>query len=176
MRSSDKNKFMESDVALYGMFVSVALVMSYIESLIPINPPVPGIKLGLANIVIIWVLYSMGIKPAAIISVLRVLLAGFLFGNLYSIIFSMAGAVFSLAVMFFLKKVRFFTVIGVSIAGGVAHNLAQTVVAMIVLENVWMTSYFPALLVSGVVSGIAIGILGGILYRKIKILQPDKKQ
>ena len=175
MPLSDNKKFIESDVALYGMFISVALVMSYIEAIIPINPPVPGMKLGLANIVIIWVLYSMGIKPAAIISVLRVLLAGFLFGNLYSIIFSMSGAVLSLVVMYFLKKVKFFTVIGVSIAGGVAHNLAQIVVAMIVLENVRMAYYLPALVVSGVVAGIVIGILGGILYKKIKILQPGKK-
>ncbi len=175
MLLSDNKKFMESNVALYGMFISVALVLSYIEAIIPVNPPVPGMKIGLANIVIIWVLYAMGVKPAAIISVLRVLLAGFLFGNLYSIIFSMAGAVVSLVVMYFLKKVRFFTVAGVSIAGGVTHNLAQIAVSMIVLENVRMVYYLPALVISGVIAGIVIGILGGILYKKIKILQPGKR-
>ncbi|MGN0379247.1 MAG: Gx transporter family protein [Butyrivibrio sp.] len=170
MQSFNKEKFMESDVALYGMFVSVSLVLSYIEAIIPINLPVPGMKLGLANIVIIWVLYSMGIKAAAIVSLVRVLLAGFMFGNMYSIIFSMAGALLSLITMYFLKKIKAFSIIGVSIAGGVMHNAGQIIVSMIVLENVRMAYYFPALMISGVVAGIAIGLLGGILYRKIKIL------
>ncbi len=169
----DKNKLLSSDVALYGMFISVALVVSYIESLIPIPMPVPGMKLGLANIVIVWVLYSMGIKPAAIISILRVFLVGFLFGNLYSILFSLAGASLSLGIMFLLKHIKKFSIIGVSIAGGVCHNLGQIIVAMIVLENVRMIYYYPVLIISGVVSGIAIGILGGILYKKIKILQTN---
>lgn len=161
---------MESDVALYGMFISVAAVMSYVESLVPIRLPAPGMKIGLANIVIIWVLYSMGIKPAAIINVLRVLLVGFLFGNLYSILFSFVGAAASLGVMYALKKVKHFSVVGVSIAGGVTHNLAQTAVAMIVLENARIAYYLPALIIGGVAAGIAIGILGGLLYKKIKIL------
>lgn len=165
-----RQKFLESDVALYGMFISVAAVMSYVESLIPLNPPVPGMKIGLANIVIVWVLYSMGIKPAAIISLLRVLLVGFLFGNLYSILFGLAGAAASLGVMYVLKKIKHFSVVGVSIAGGVVHNLAQTAVAMIVLENSRIAYYLPPLIISGVVTGIAIGILGGVLYNKIKIL------
>lgn len=170
MQSFSKEKFMESDVALYGMFVSVSLVLSYIEAIIPINLPVPGMKLGLANIVIIWVLYSMGIKAAAIVSLVRVILAGFMFGNMYSIIFSMAGALLSLITMYFLKRIKAFSIIGVSIAGGVMHNAGQIIVSMIVLENVRMAYYFPALMISGVVAGIAIGLLGGILYRKIKIL------
>lgn len=171
VRQADKRqKFMESDVALYGMFISVAAVMSYVESLVPIRLPAPGMKIGLANIVIIWVLYSMGIKPAAIINVLRVLLVGFLFGNLYSILFSFVGAAASLGVMYALKKVKHFSVVGVSIAGGVTHNLAQTAVAMIVLENARIAYYLPALIIGGVAAGIAIGILGGLLYKKIKIL------
>lgn len=170
-RQADRRqKFMESDVALYGMFISVAAVMSYVESLIPLRLPAPGMKIGLANIVTVWVLYSMGIKPAAIISVLRVLLVGFLFGNLYSIIFSMAGAAASMGVMYAIRKIKRFSIIGVSIAGGVTHNLAQTAVAMIVLENARIAYYLPALIIGGVAAGIAIGILGGILYKKIKIL------
>lgn len=170
-RQADRRqKFMESDVALYGMFISVAAVMSYVESLIPLRLPAPGMKIGLANIVTVWVLYSMGIKPAAIISVLRVLLVGFLFGNLYSIIFSLAGAAASMGVMYALRKIKRFSIIGVSIAGGVTHNLAQTAVAMIVLENARIAYYLPALIIGGVAAGIAIGILGGILYKKIKIL------
>ena len=151
------------------MFVSVMLVLSYIESIIPVNPPVPGMKIGLANIMVIWLLYSKGVKPAALVSLIRVLLAGFLFGNLYGILFGFAGAAFSLLVMFLLKKVKFFSVVGVSIAGGVTHNIAQVIVAVIVLENVRISYYLPFLLASGTVAGIAIGILGGILYKKIKI-------
>ncbi len=169
----DKNKLMESDVALYGMLISVALVMSYVEAIIPVTLPVPGMKLGLANIVVVWVLYSLGIKASAVISILRVVIAGFLFGNLYSILFSLAGAVLSLVIMCLLKKIKKFTIVGVSIAGGVAHNVGQIIVAMLVLENIHMAYYLPVLLVSGVAAGIAIGLLGGILFKKIKILQTN---
>jgi heptaprenyl diphosphate synthase len=169
----NKEKFMQSDVALYGMLASVALVMGYIESLIPIPYPVYGMKIGLANIVIVWVLYSINIKAAGTISLVRILLAGFLFGNLYSIIFSLAGAGLSLAIMWLLKKTEKFTIVGVSIAGGVCHNLGQIIVAVIVLENIRIVSIFPFLMVSGVVSGIAIGLLGGLLFKKIKILQTN---
>lgn len=170
-RQADRRqRFMESDVALYGMFISVAAVMSYVEALIPLRLPAPGMKLGLANIVILWTLYAMGIRPAAVINVLRVLLVGFLFGNFYSIVFSFAGAAASLGVMFALKKTKRFSVIGVSIAGGAAHNLAQTAVAMLVLENARIAYYLPTLIIGGVAAGVAIGILGGILYKKIKIL------
>ena len=169
----NREKFMQSDVALYGMLISIALVASYIESIIPIPYPVYGMKIGLANIIIVWVLYSIDIKAAAIISLARVLIAGFLFGNFYSIIFSLVGAGLSLGIMFLLKKTKKFSIVGVSIAGGVTHNLGQIIVAAIVLENIRITYVFPILIVSGVVAGIAIGILGGILYRKIKILQTN---
>lgn len=164
---------MQSDVALYGMLISIALVASYIESIIPIPYPVYGMKIGLANIIIVWVLYSLGAKAAAIISFARVLIAGFLFGNFYSIIFSLVGAGLSLGIMFVLKKTKKFSIVGVSIAGGVTHNLGQIIVAAVVLENIRITYVFPILMVSGVIAGIAIGILGGILFRKIKILQTN---
>ena len=169
----NKEKFMQSDVALYGMLASVALVMGYIESLIPIPYPVYGMKIGLANIVIVWVLYAMDVKAAATISAIRVILSGFLFGNLYSIIFSLAGATLSIVVMWLLKKTNKFSIVGVSIAGGVCHNLGQIIVAAIVLENIRIVSIYPYLMISGVVSGIAIGIAGGILFKKIKILQTN---
>lgn len=169
----NKDKFMQSDVALYGILMSLAMVLSYVESIIPIPYPVYGMKIGLANIVIMWVFYSMGIKASAIISAGRILLVGFLFGNVYSILFSLAGAVFSMGIMFFLKKTQKFTIIGVSIAGGVFHNLGQIIVAALVLENIRIMYIFPYLLISGVVSGIAIGLLGGLLYKKIKILQTN---
>ena len=169
----NKEKFMQSDLALYAMLTSVALVASYIESLIPIPYPVYGMKIGLANIVIVWVLYSLEWKAAAVISVARVLLVGFLFGNLYSILFSFAVAGLSLVVMILLKKTKKFSIIGVSIAGGVCHNIGQIIVAMIVLENIRISFVLPFLIISGVIAGIAIGILGGLLFKKIKILQTN---
>lgn len=169
----NKEKFMQSDLALYAMLTSVALVASYIESLIPIPYPVYGMKIGLANIVIVWVLYSLEWKAAAVISVARVLLVGFLFGNLYSILFSLTGAGLSLVVMILLKKTKKFSIIGVSIAGGVCHNIGQIIVAMIVLENIRISFVLPFLIISGVIAGIAIGILGGLLFKKIKILQTN---
>ena len=167
-------KLLNSDIALYGMFISVALIMSYIESIIPISIPIPGVKLGLANIVIVWVLYVMDFKAALLISLLRVAIAGLLFGNLYSIIFSAAGALISLIVMVILKRSKHFKVLGVSIAGGVCHNIGQILVAMIVLENARLISYLPVLMASGVIAGAAIGVLAGLLYRKIRLKPSDQ--
>ena len=166
----------KNDLVLYGMLASIALVLGYVESLIPINLliPIPGVKIGFANVVTIWVLYSMGTKEAYLISVVRVLLSGFLFGSMYSIIFSMAGALVSLTVMWALKKSRVFSTFGVSVAGGGTHNIAQIIVAMIVLENAGVSFYLPVLLISGVASGIAVGILGTLLYTRIKIQMPKE--
>ncbi len=162
-------RLLNSDIALYGMFISVALVMSYVESIIPVAIPIPGVKLGLANIVIVWTLYVLDWKAAAAISLLRVAIAGLLFGNLYSIVFSAVGATLSLVVMALLKRTKKFKVLGVSIAGGVAHNVGQIAVAMLVLENARLISYLPILMFSGVIAGVAIGILAGLLYSKLRL-------
>ena len=171
--ASPVNKFAGSDLALYGMFVSVMLVVGYIESFIPMPFAIPGIKIGLSNIVIIWLIYSMNIKSAIIVDVVRVILSSFLFGNLYSLLFSFAGAALSLVVMLLLKKIGRFSITGVSIAGGVSHNIGQIAVAMLVLENAMLVSYLPFLIISGVVFGIVVGIVAGILHKKIKILQTN---
>lgn len=173
MMASPVNKFAGSDLALYGMFVSVMLVVGYIESFIPMPFAIPGIKIGLSNIVIIWLIYSMNIKSAIIVDVVRVILSSFLFGNLYSLLFSFAGAALSLVVMLLLKKIGRFSITGVSIAGGVSHNIGQIAVAMLVLENAMLVSYLPFLIISGVVFGIVVGIVAGILHKKIKILQTN---
>lgn len=158
-------------VAVCGMFICLSMIMGYIESLIPIPMPFPGMKIGLANIVIVWVLYATDLKTSVLVSALRVVLTGFMFGNLFSILFGLAGAFLSLTVMFLLKKIKKFSMIGVSMAGGVGHNLGQITVAALVLENVNVMYYFPALLLSGVLSGIFVGIAGGIIFSKIKSLQ-----
>ena len=134
------------------MFTAFALIASYIESLIPFYFGIPGVKLGLTNAVIVLVLYLMGTKEALAVSFARILLAGFLFGNLYSILYSLAGGMLSFLVMVLLKRWKRFSVVGVSMAGGVFHNVGQILVAMAVVENVSLAYYMPPLLISGAVS------------------------
>ena len=144
--------------AFYGMFLALALVAGYIEQLIPINLGIPGVKLGLANIVTMLLLYIVGVPAACLISVLRILLSGFLFGS---------GLAMSMLVMALLKKTKKFSSVGVSVAGGIFHNVGQIIVAMIVLETKALAYYLPILILSGLVAGILIGILSGILTKRL---------
>ena len=148
---------MKNRAAYFGVFTALALIFSYIETLIPIQFGVPGIKLGLANLIIVIVLYRTGWREALLLSVVRVVLAGFIFGNLFSIVYSLAGGIFSLAVMALLKKTERFSVIGISIAGGVCHNIGQLIVAMVVVETYQVGYYLPVLLIAGVITGAVIG-------------------
>ena len=150
---------MKKKVAFIGVFVALALVCSYVESLIPFYFGIPGMKLGLTNIVIVILLYCMGTKEAYGVSVLRVLLAGFLFGNLFSIIYSLAGAMLSLTVMFLLKKTQTCKLVTVSTVGGICHNIGQLIVAALVVENFNIFYYMPFLLLAGFVTGLLIGII-----------------
>lgn len=145
--------------AYLGLFLALALVCSYVESFIPIPIGIPGVKLGLTNIVVILMLYTIGAKEAFTISMLRILLAGFMFGNLFSILYSMAGGILSFFCMLMLKRIGLFRMIAVSVAGGVTHNLGQLIVAMLVVESKKLIYYFPVLLLAGVVTGIVIGIV-----------------
>ncbi len=147
-------------VALYGMFVALAFVFSYIEVLIPFPVGPPGVKLGLANIVVLMALYAMGGKEAFVISVIRIVLVGFTFGNMFSIFYSLAGGLLSWLIMCICKKLKAFSIIGVSIAGGISHNIGQIVVAAIVLDTKSIGYYLPVLLISGTVTGLIIGLLG----------------
>ena len=126
---------MKSKAAYFGVFTALALIFSYVELLIPIQFGVPGMKLGLANLVIVIFLYKRNAKEAMLLSVVRILLAGLMFSNLFSILYSLAGGILSLIVMAVLKKLETFSVIGVSIAGGIAHNMGQLVIAMVVVET-----------------------------------------
>ncbi|MDD3139770.1 MAG: Gx transporter family protein [Lachnospiraceae bacterium] len=150
---------MKNRVAYFGVFVALALIFSYIETLIPVHFAIPGIKLGLANLIIVIALYKIGWKEAFLLSVVRVILAGFLFGNMFSIVYSLAGCTLSLLIMFLLKKKGGFSILGISIAGGVFHNVGQLVVAMIVLESTNLSYYLPVLLFAGIITGFIIGIL-----------------
>ncbi|MGI6011019.1 MAG: Gx transporter family protein [Ruminococcus sp.] len=158
---------MNRKTAVLGLCAALAILLGYVESLIPLFPGVYGIKLGLSNLVIVFMLYLYGMKEALLVSVIRIVVIGFLFGNLFSILFSLAGALFSLAVMGLVRKVKGMSVIGVSLAGGVAHNMAQMVVAVFLVSSFYLIYYLPVLMVSGVVTGILIGIVSREMIRRI---------
>lgn len=158
-------------LASFGVFVALALIFSYIETLIPFQMGIPGVKLGLANIVIVIALYRMPPGEVVTLSVVRVILAGFLFGNLMSILYSLAGGLLSLAVMWGLKHVKEVSILGVSIAGGVFHNLGQLLAAAVVVETYGVFTYAPVLLVSGLITGLVIGLASSEMLRRIKGLQ-----
>ncbi len=161
-------------VAMYGMLVALAFVFSYIESLIPFNFFVPGIKLGLANIVVLVALYTVGYKGSFIISCIRIILAGFTFGNMFSILYSLSGGILSFIVMSLCKKSKKFSAIGVSVAGGITHNIGQIIVASIVLETASLKYYLPPLLIAGTVTGLLIGVLGvGILNVQQRVFSAE---
>ena len=152
--------------AVFGVFTALALIFSYVELLIPINFGIPGAKLGLANLVIVIVLYKTDWKEALLLSVVRIILAGFLFGNLFGILYSLAGGILSLAVMTLLKKTGAFSVIGVSMAGGVSHNVGQLIIAMLVVETYAVGYYLPVLLITGLITGTLIGIAGREMLKR----------
>lgn len=154
-------------IAFCGMFTALAVIMAYVESFINIPGLLPGMKLGLANSVIIFVLMGWGLKEAMLVSILRIIINSSMFGNLTWAAFSIVGAVFSIIVMWLIKKTKRFSMLGMSMAGGVAHNLGQTIVAIIIFENLGMIYYFPVLILFGVGAGIFVGILSGIIYEKI---------
>lgn len=156
-------------IATYGMLVALAFIFSYIESLIPVPVPIPGVKLGLANLVVVTALYTLGAKAAFILSIVRILLVAMTFGNMSTLLFSIAGAILSCIVMILLHKSGKFSLIGVSLAGGIMHNVGQILVAMFVVHNVRMIYYLPFLLISGVVTGIAIGIVAGLIVRHLDV-------
>ena len=159
---------MKNRVAYFGVFTALALMFSYIETMIPIQFGVPGIKLGFANIMIVIMLYKSSAKEALLLSIVRIMLSGFLFGNLSSILYSIAGGVFSLGIMTLLKKQGSFSVIGVSVAGGVSHNVGQLIVAMLVVETYQVGYYFPVLLVAGVLTGLGIGVVSQEVLKRIR--------
>ena len=150
-----------------AMLCALALILSYVESLFPLSVAVPGVKMGLPNLVIVFALYRMGAGSAARISLVRVAVVALLFGNIYSLLYSLAGAVLSLVLMALLKNVSGLHTAGVSVAGAVMHNIAQIGVAMIILGTKEIIYYLPPLLISGVVTGVAIGLVAALLIQRI---------
>lgn len=156
-------------LTLYALLTALAMVLSYLESLVPLSFAVPGIKMGLPNIVIVFALYKMGFRPACLISLVRVVLVSILFGNVMSMAYSIAGAAVSLGLMWLLKKRDKFSSVGVSVAGALGHNAGQIATAAVLLQTGGLVYYFPALCVSGAVAGVCIGILGGILVKRVNL-------
>ncbi len=162
---------MRNRAAYFGIFTALALILGYVEMLMPIQFGIPGVKLGLANLVTILVLYKMGWKDALLLSVVRIVLGGFIFSNLFAVFYSLAGGLLSLSVMGIVKKTGKFSVVGVSIWGGIFHNIGQLAVAMAVVQTYEVGYYFPVLLVAGLLTGMVIGILSGEVLKRIKNLR-----
>lgn len=141
-----------------GFFLAMALILSYVESLIPFSFGIPGIKLGLPNLVVVLLLYRRDAKEAVAVNFLRIILSGFLFSNLYAILYALAGAGLSFCAMLLAKRARCFSIVGVSVAGGVFHNIGQIIVAMLVVETVYVGYYLPFLIIAGTVTGAVLGI------------------
>ena len=162
---------MKSKVAYFGVFTTLALIFSYVETLIPIQFGIPGVKLGLANLIIVIALYRMKLSEAYLLSIVRVLLAGFIFGNYFSIIYSLAGGLLSLTVMALLRKKGGFSVIGVSIAGGVFHNIGQLIIASVIVETFSVMYFVAVLLIAGLVTGLLIGIASDGMLKRLANLE-----
>lgn len=162
---------MKNKVAVFGVFTSLALILSYVELLIPINFGIPGMKLGLANLLVVILLYKGCPRDTLLLSVIRILLSGLIFGNMFSIFYSLGGGLLSLAVMVFLKKTGQFTVAGISIGGGASHNVGQLLVAMFVVQTYQVGYYLPVLLIAGVITGAVIGILSAEVLKRTQSIR-----
>ena len=159
-------------LATLSVLVAAAMILSYIESLIPPLVAVPGVKLGLSNIATVFALYTLGAPTAVTVSLVRVLLSALLVGNFVSLIYSLFGAAFALAFMVLLQRLSVFSSVGVSVAGGVAHNAGQIIAACIVMESAAISLYLPPLVISGTLSGVVIGTVAGVLVKRMeKILR-----
>lgn len=156
-------------VALTGLLAALALIFSYVEALVPFNAGVPGIKLGLANLVPLIILYRLDARYAFAANLIRVFLAGLLFSGIFAALYSLAGSVTSFLVMYLLKKTNLFSMIGVSTAGGVFHNIGQLCVAILAVSGPQLIHYLPVLIISGMAAGIIVGIGGTILLDRIPV-------
>ena len=153
-------------LVLLAMLTAVAMILSYVESLLP-SVGIPGVKMGLANIAVIFALFRFGWKEAAALSLVRVVLVSLRFGSVGAMLYSLAGAVLSLAVMALLCRIDRFSTVGISVAGGVAHNAGQILMAMLILQTKQLLGYLPVLAVSGIAGGVLTGLAAALLIRRI---------
>ena len=155
-------------IAFLGLFVALAFVLSYIEFMLPLNIGIPGAKIGIANLAVMVTLYTVGEKNAIALSIIRVILVGLTFGNISMMMYSLAGAALSLFAMLLARKIGKLSMTGVSVLGGVFHNVGQIIVAMLVLETKSLLYYLPFLIIVGTITGIVIGIVSSLITARVK--------
>lgn len=156
-------------IATSALMIALAMILSFVESQIPSFFPIPGIKLGLANIAVIFALYRLSIKDAIVVSLIRVVVVSTLFGTSLTLAYSLSGAVLSLLIMVLLKKSDKFSIVGVSVAGGISHNIGQIIMAIILMHNSVISYYLPFLIISGIVTGVVIGLVSAKIVERVKI-------
>ena len=154
-------------ISYMGLLIALALVLSYVEAQIPAFVAIPGIKVGLANIVVVFALYKFGVKEALIISIFRVLLASLMFGSVLSLAYSASGAFLSLLGMILLKRIKLFSCVAVSVVGGVLHNIGQILTACLVLETNVVVYYLPFLILSGTIAGVVVGLVAALVLKRL---------
>ena len=154
-------------IALLGLFIALAFIFSYIENLLPLNIGIPGAKVGLANLAVMVAMYTIGEREAAALSLIRVILVGLTFGNISMMMYSLAGAVLSFFVMLMAKRLKIFSICGVSVLGGVFHNIGQIIVAILVLDTQSLLYYLPFLIAIGTISGVIIGIVANLIMARV---------
>ena len=151
-----------------SLLVAVAMILSYIEAQIPLSVAVPGVKIGLSNIATVFALYTLGAPAAVAVSVVRVILSSLLFGNFAMMIYSLSGAALALVFMILTKRSRVFSVIGVSVTGGVMHNAGQVIAAAVMMENAGIAAYVIPLIISGTLAGIVVGVISALLVGRLE--------
>ena len=156
-------------IAVLALAIALAMILSFVESQIPAFVAIPGVKIGLANIAVVFVLYNLGWKEAVLISLVRVVMVSMLFGTLVSLFYSVAGAVLSLTGMVLLKKTGLFSTVAVSVTGGVLHNVGQILMACLLLETNVIVYYLPFLILSGVIAGVVIGVVSAIMVNRVQV-------
>ncbi len=163
---------MAKRTALIGIFAGAAIILGYVESLLPVFIGIPGVKLGLANLCVLYVLETSHPLSAVLINLIRILVIGFLFGSLFSIAYSLTGAAVSMAVMILLIRTRKVSVPAVSMAGGIAHNMGQLLVAAAITESTRLLFYGPVLIIAGILTGLVNGLITAELLRRLP--DPDR--
>lgn len=156
-------------IAVLALDIALAMILSFVESQIPAFVAIPGVKIGLANIAVVFVLYKLGWKEAVLISLVRVFMVSVLFGTAVSLFYSVAGAVLSLTGMVLLRKTGLFSTVAVSVTGGVLHNVGQILMACLLLETNVIVYYLPFLILSGVIAGVVIGVVSAIMVNRVQV-------
>ena len=156
-------------IAVLALAIALAMILSFVESQIPAFVAIPGVKIGLANIAVVFVLYKLGWKEAVLISLVRVVMVSMLFGTAVSLFYSVAGAVLSLTGMVLLRKTGLFSTVAVSVTGGVLHNVGQILMACLLLETNVIVYYLPFLILSGVIAGVVIGVVSAIMVNRVQV-------